>query len=134
LSNHIISTFSYPLEEIETVQEAKRLAKLDNSSLSQYILRLIKQDIHQKRIAGAPNSIGISYNAVPENDTIEASKPIVELNLDNWIEHISQVEDHQQLNIIKGIGVSIAKKADTRSMELYRKGIKPATLTGRWKA
>lgn len=116
MAKHAITSFSYPLKEIDIVEEAEKLAKEDGKSLSQLILRLLKEEITQKKVRGSPNPLNISYN-------MQEEKPL-QLELDRWMQHVSELDNHQQLSTLKGRMLAITKQIDRRSMELYRSGIK----------
>lgn len=116
MAKHAITSFSYPLKEIDIVEEAEKLAKTDGKSLSQLILRLLKEEISQKKVKGSPNPLNISYGIAEE-------KPL-QLNLEHWIDHVAQVQEHRELNRMKGIAQEIVRRTDKRSIELRKMGIK----------
>jgi hypothetical protein len=84
LAKHAITSFSYPLKEIDIVEEAEKLAKTDGKSLSQLILRLLKEEISQKKVKGSPNPLNI-YSLVPEEKPFPGT-------LDQWIKRTDAIQ------------------------------------------
>ena len=54
MAKHIISTFSYPLGEDETIRKAASLAGLEGKSLSALVVKLLKDYVRKNVEAAEP--------------------------------------------------------------------------------
>jgi hypothetical protein len=105
--------------EKDRMNEYKELLRERGFNLSEGIRKLIETQL-QKNVEGS--EIPILSNGQTEYNQVE-QKPF-ECGLLLWYEHITKIDSQQELNIIKGQAVTLSKKVDLRSMELYKQGIK----------
>lgn len=109
VSKSFVQSFSYQVGDAETVEAAARLAKTDNVSFSQLILRLLKEEV-QKNQVGEYTPISIIYGTNPNKSC--------QTDLMEWFSHVDQITEQNELNKIKGQALEIVRRSDKRSMEL----------------
>ena len=113
-----VSSFSYNEKDSEIIDECIRMARMDGISFSEFIVACLKEQVSRKKAIGEANPINISYG-----NEIKKHFPR-QLNLNEWLDHISIIQEPKELNKLKGQALELARRVDRRSMELYRKGIR----------
>jgi hypothetical protein len=101
--------------ELDILKEIKELCEKERKSLSEKINELFIEEL-EKKVVGCKNPLNVSYNQQEE-------KPF-QSDLIAWFDHVDTVNEHQELNKLKGQALALCKRVDKRSMELYRNGIK----------
>lgn len=96
-------------------KDFEELCDKERKSVSLKIAEMLEEELEKKALGGQ-NPINISYGKQQE-------KPF-QSDLTAWFGHVDTVNEHQELNKLKGQALALCKRVDKRSMELYRNGIK----------
>ncbi len=115
MAKHAIGTFSYPLKDAPVVEEAERLAREDGKSFSQLVLRLLKQEVSQKKEKGAPNPLNLYSFITPTEKHIDGT-------LDQWIRRDDAIQLIKRIDpdMAENVGKNLIIAARFRRTGIYR--------------
>lgn len=106
-SRNIISSFSYPVEKIEIIEQAEEAAKAKGMSLSQYIVSTFEQ--MQKNLKGSETPISVEYRALHQ-EPLDKYLDERFVTIQQFIEEFKQTDD-KRLERYQALGYTIAAAA-----------------------
>jgi len=103
---NIIGSFSYNVKDMETVEQAEKMAKADGISFSEFVVALLKEEVHRKKVVGQgsePNSLNLRTMLDPGITYVtEKQKRFEYPTLDQWIEKIKTLNSPQEIGRLQG--------------------------------
>ena len=101
--------------ERDRYKEFSELCKEQEVSVSEGLRNLIEKELEKKALGASreANPCNISYIT-----NITESKNYFQSDLMQWVSHVDEVTEQNELNRIKGQALEIARRTDKRSMEL----------------
>jgi hypothetical protein len=103
-SKSIVGSFSYHVRDMEIVEQAEKMAAADGISFSEFLLSLLKEEVHRKKVIGGngcePDSLGLSRLSMQLGNIMYSTnkdKPSFQSLITQWTEKVKNMHNPQEI-------------------------------------